>query len=236
MGAAGLGVLALSACSSTDRTNGAVPLTNETVPDTGGSAAASTLRWQHVPLGFVSSYVLVRGREAAVVDTGTESSAADITAGLGALGATPSDVRHVILTHRHGDHVGGLSGVLEAATNATVYAGAGDADAIRSAQPLQVLDGGDEVFGMGVIATPGHTPGSISLFDSDTGLLVAGDAINGDGGRIVGPNAEFSSDMDAALDSLEKLAALDAKVAAFGHGGEPIADDVAGQLRSLAER
>lgn len=200
-----------------------------------GAGAADPLQWHHVSLGFVSAYVLVRGREAAVVDTGTAGSEADILAGLDVLGATPDDVRHVILTHRHPDHVGGLGAVLDAAVKASVHAGTGDIDGIQSARPLQAVGDGDEVFGMGVIGTPGHTPGSISLFDTDTGLLIAGDAINGDDGRLIGPNPDFSTDIETAVASLDKLAVLDARVAAFGHGGPPITSDVADQLRSLAE-
>ena len=88
---------------------------------------------------------------------------------------------------------------------------------------------------MGVIGTPGHTPGSISLFDVDTGLLVAGDSINGDGaGGLLGPNDQFSADMATATASVGTLAALMPTTAAFGHGGPPVTDDVAARLEALA--
>lgn len=238
LGAAGVGLVVFGACSGSDSD----PDSSE-APDTGTNDTATTdtvasdgeLRFQHVSLGFVSAYVLVRGSEAAVVDTGQSGSRDDIVAGLDALGVGPSAVRHVVLTHNHGDHVGGLADLEADLADATVYGGVGDIEAVRTSLVLQELADGDEVFGMGVIATPGHTPGSISLFDTATGLLVAGDAINGDGaGGLLGPNPDFSADLATAEASVAKLAALEPTTAAFGHGGPPVSDDVAAQLAALA--
>ncbi len=202
---------------------------------TSTAAGTPALRWQHVGIDFVSAFVLLRGTEAAIVDTGTPGSGPRLFDGLSALGADWSNVRHVVLTHRHGDHVGGLGDVLSEATAATVYAGDGDIAAIESPRPLVAVGDGDEVLGLGVIDTPGHTPGSISLFDAGTGLLVAGDAITGDGaGSLLGPNPEFTPDMDTALASVAKLATLDARVAAFGHVGPPVDTDVMARLAAIA--
>ena len=88
---------------------------------------------------------------------------------------------------------------------------------------------------MGIVNTPGHTVGSISVFDTDTGLLVAGDAINGDGGGgITGANPNFSVDLGAASASVAKMAALSPQVAAFGHGGAPVTEDVTSKLAAIA--
>lgn len=253
-GAAGLGLIVFSACGGSRDDTAAEPTDDAAVPDTEGAApeasqpattdagsptstsadATGPLQLQHVSLGFVSAYVLVRGGEAAIVDTGTEGSRDAILDGLDALAATPSMVRHVVLTHNHGDHIGGLAGLEADLSSATLYAGAGDIGSIQSSLALSEVGDGDEVFGMGVIGTPGHTPGSISLFDTDSGILVAGDAINGDGaGGLTGPNPDFSDDMAAALESVGKLAALAPSTAAFGHGGGPVTDDVAAKLRAL---
>jgi hypothetical protein len=103
-------------------------------------------------------------------------------------------------------YVANLEGIL---SNATVQAGAADIGSIQSSLTLSELSDGDEVFGMGVIGTPGHTPGSTSLFDTASGILVAGDAINGDGnGGFTGADPGFSSDLDAAAASVAKFAAL----------------------------
>jgi len=86
-----------------------------------------------------------------------------------------------------------------------------------------------------VIETPGHTPGSISLFDPGIGLLLAGDALNGndDGTAISGPSAQFSADMDTANASVAKLAELDVRAAAFGHG-QPVPDGAGALITALS--
>ena len=197
-------------------------------------APTTELQLQHVALGFVSAYVLVRGSEAAIVDTGVSGSGDAINQALADLGLMPADVRHIVLTHNHGDHVGGLGELESAMTNATVYAGTGDVDTIQTSLTLSEVGDGDEVFGMGVVNTPGHTVGSISVFDTDTGLLVAGDAINGDGeGGITGANPNFTPDMDGANASVAKMAALMPQVAAFGHGGAPVTEDVTSKLAAI---
>ncbi len=207
----------------------------ESAPAEETEAAAPGLQMQWVELGFVSAYVLVRGSEAAIVDTGVAGSGAAINTALTDLGLAPADVRSIILTHNHGDHVGGLGELEGAMTNATVYAGTGDVDSIRTSLTLSEVGDGDEVFGLGIVNTPGHTVGSISVFDTDTGLLVAGDAINGDGsGGITGANANFSEDLAEANASVAKMAALMPQVAAFGHGGGPVMEDVTSKLAAIS--
>lgn len=207
----------------------------ESAPAEEAESGSTELQLQHVSLGFVSAYVLVRGTEAAIVDTGVPGSGDAINAALTDLGLGPSNVRHIVLTHNHGDHVGGLGELEGAMTNATVYAGLGDVDGIRTSLTLSEVGDGDEVFGMGIVNTPGHTIGSISVFDTDTGLLVAGDAINGDGsGGITGANPGFSEDIDEANASVAKMAALMPQVAAFGHGGPPVMEDVTSKLAAIA--
>jgi len=259
LGSVGVGLAILAACGSSDElesgdndgsgTSGSTA-TATSPPDTppattsaDASAPGTTtevddpvgLLWEHVPFGSVSAFVLVRNGEAAVVDTGAAGGAASILDGLSTLGASWSDVRHVVLTHKHDDHVGGLAGVIDEAPGATVYAGEDDIERIRSSVPLRAVGDGDAIMGLGVVNTPGHTPGSISLFDTGTGLLVAGDAITGGDGRIRGPDPRFSEDIATATASLATLVALGPEVAAFGHqGGPPIMVDVAAQLAALA--
>jgi glyoxylase-like metal-dependent hydrolase (beta-lactamase superfamily II) len=229
---AGDGSSPSSTAGATDAAGAAT--TTEDTSSTTADAGAGPLTWEQVSFGFVSAYVLLRGNEAAIVDTGVAGQSAAILAGLDLLGASWSDVAHVVLTHSHGDHVGGLAGVLAEAPGATVYAGAADLEQIAAAVPLQAVGDGDEVMGLGVVNTPGHTPGSISVFDTGTGLLVAGDAIVGVDGAIGGPDPAFTADMATATASLATLAALDPLIAAFGHGGPPVTMDVTAQLQALA--
>ena len=134
-------------------------------PEPGGSptpsASMGAISWERVNLGFVSAYILVRGGEAAIMDTGTEGSADAIEASLEAIGLDWTTVSHLVLTHHHGDHVGSAAEVLSRALEASGYAGAEDIGSIVVPRPLTALADGDAVFGLKVITAPGHTAGSI---------------------------------------------------------------------------
>lgn len=241
---AGLGVAVLgAACTSDDGATTGDPTPSSPTPGTdaaspGGAsptdAGPAALRWERADLGFVSAYVLVRGGEAVVVDTGVEGSAGAIEAALAAAGVGWDAVGDVVLTHRHPDHVGSVDAVLEAAAGATVHAGADDVAAVP-VDGVQALADGDRVFDLTIVATPGHTPGHVCVHDPATGLLVAGDALNGtDGSDVRGPNPEFSSDMDAALTSVGVLGGLDVSTILFGHGEPYEGDDAADRIAALA--
>lgn len=176
--------------------------------------------WHRVDLGFVSAYILYRAGEAAVVDTGVGGSEGSIGAALDVVGLGWDSVGHLILTHKHPDHQGSIEAVLDAST-APWYAGAGDIDAIEASSEGTALGDGDAVFDLRIIETPGHTPGHISVLDEAAGVLVAGDAINGADGSVVGPNPDFSEDMEVANASVEKLARFEYETILFGHG-EPV--------------
>jgi len=190
--------------------------------------------WRRVDLGFVSAYILVRGGEAAVVDTGVAGSAGDIGKALTTAGLDWDAVGHVVLTHAHGDHVGSLPDVLALAAGATGYAGAGDIPSITSPRPLVAVGDGDRVFDLEIIATPGHTLGHVSVLDRAGGLLVAGDALNGGGeSGVVGPNPRFSADLALANASVAKLAGLEFEIVVFGHG-DPLEGGAAAHVADLA--
>jgi glyoxylase-like metal-dependent hydrolase (beta-lactamase superfamily II) len=186
-----------------------------------------------VNLGFVSAYVLVRSGEAAVVDTGVAGSEADIEAALVAAGLGWDSVGHVILTHLHPDHIGSAAAVMTAAPDAVGYAGAADIPAISAPRPLTAVDDGDRVFDLRIVATPGHTPGHISVLDDVGGILVAGDALNTAGGLASGPNPQFTPDMDTAMASVAKLAGFGFETLLVGHG-DPVTSGASAQVAELA--
>lgn len=244
-------VALITACSSSDEATDApigttgsggddAPATTEPSVDDGTESGAEPpsagVVWQQVSFGFVSAYLLQRGSEVAIVDTGT-GTIEEFDAGLGSLGAAWSDVSEVILTHSHGDHIGGLGGVIENAPSARAYAGSADLEAIAAggfdADQLIGLEDGDEVFGLEVIATPGHTPGHVSVFDPASGLLVAGDAINTSAGAITGPNPDFTADMATANASVAKmLEGRQITTALVGHGA-PVEETAGDSLAVL---
>jgi glyoxylase-like metal-dependent hydrolase (beta-lactamase superfamily II) len=182
------------------------------------SIALPPATYNQVNLGFVNAYVLVRGNEVAVVDTGVAGSAGKIEEVIKAAGRAWGDVRHVILTHYHQDHIGSMDAVMAAATGATAYAGPLDIPQIKISAPLQSVSDGQEIFGLQVVYTPGHTPGHISIYDPAGSALITGDALSNSGGVLGGPNARFTADMAVANESVKKLAQLSFERAYFMHG------------------
>jgi glyoxylase-like metal-dependent hydrolase (beta-lactamase superfamily II) len=194
---------------------------------------AATTSYQRVNLQFVSAYILYRDGEAALVDTGVGGSAAAIQAALGEAGLEWDSIGHVILTHKHPDHVGSVDEVMSQASGAALYAGPGDIPEIASATAPQPVGDGDRVFGLEIIDSPGHTPGHISVLDAAAGVLVTGDALNGTGGGVGPPDPGFSEDMTVAMESVLKLGGFSYEVALFGHG-EPLLEGASAAVAALA--
>lgn len=182
-------------------------------------------------MSSVSAYLLVRGGEVAIVDLGNPGSSGAIEEGLKAAGADWKSVKHIILTHQHQDHVGGLDSVAPH-VGATIYAGEGDLASIISPKPLKPVKEGDEIFGMRIIDTPGHTLGHISVFEPATGILVAGDALR-TSGELAGSDPQYTADEEKANASVRKLAALDVKAILCGHG-TPLVAGAGTALKDLA--
>ena len=235
---AGTGTTATSAGAATSTTAPPTPTTTggatSTSEEAGTTTAPPATAFQRVDLDFVSAYILFRGGEAALVDTGVEGSADAIDAALAQAALTWGEVGHVILTHKHPDHVGSVDAVMERASGASLYAGEADIPEITSAVLPQSVGDGDRVFDLEVIASPGHTPGHICVLDVSAGILVAGDAMVGAGGGVGGPDPSFAEDMDLALDSVRKLAGFSYEVALFGHG-EPVVEGASAAVSALAE-
>jgi glyoxylase-like metal-dependent hydrolase (beta-lactamase superfamily II) len=192
--------------------------------------AAKALR---VNLGFVNAYVLIRGKEAAIVDTGTPNNAPKIADVVRSAGLGWNAVHHVILTHYHPDHIGSVGEVLGAAPKATAYAGAADIPQIKSPRPLKAVGDNDEVFGLRMIATPGHTPGHVCVFDPAGSLLILGDAMTNIESKLGGPSPQYTANMAEAHQSVKKLAKLKFERAVFGHG-DPIDKAAAQAIAKLA--
>jgi glyoxylase-like metal-dependent hydrolase (beta-lactamase superfamily II) len=201
------------------------------------------------PADLVNSFAL-RDADGSVtlVDAGLRMMASPrILAGLAEIGAAPTDVTRIVVTHAHGDHAGGLAEVLEA-TGAEVHSHERDAIYLRDGQAPQVdrsIRGGrlanrlrmkklpkvvvSEEFahgsvlpvagGLRVIHTPGHTPGHVSLLHEPSGVLITGDAVFNVRG-LRWPPSWFCTDATMNRRSADLLGDLDYEVAAFTHGAE----------------
>ena len=146
-------------------------------------------------------WLLHNASEAVVVDPGEDTPV------LQALEALRLTLRAILVTHHHGDHVGGV-GALQAATGAQVYAPARE----LPGQPRQRCQGGDRLTLLDtpctVIDVPGHTAGHIAYWLSppgSPGILLCGDTLfSGGCGRL------FEGTPAQMLASLQALAALPA--------------------------
>jgi len=86
---------------------------------------------------------LVEGAERlALIDTGLAGSADAVLRAVSGLGRKPDDLREIVLTHWHTDHMGSLAELAER-TSAQVCVHAADAAVVRGEQPMpEVKTGG----------------------------------------------------------------------------------------------
>jgi glyoxylase-like metal-dependent hydrolase (beta-lactamase superfamily II) len=166
----------------------------------------------------VRAFVLVRGGEAVLVDALTPGNAGLIGAALAAAGLEWDALRHVLLTHAHPDHAGSAADVLALAPRATAWIAAAEAHLVALPRPARALEDGDEVAGLRIVATPGHSPGHVCVLDAAGSTAVLGDAAHNVAGQLglIGP--PLTPDPARAAASLARLAAFGFQRALFAHG------------------
>jgi glyoxylase-like metal-dependent hydrolase (beta-lactamase superfamily II) len=97
-----------------------------------------------------------------------------------------------------------------------------------------------------ILETPGHSPGHLSLFRAEDGVLIAGDAFTtvdqnsmadslSQRQRVSGPPPYYTCDWQAAERAVKQLAELRPKVLAAGHGIPMRGASATAQLRALAD-
>ena len=144
------------------------------------------------------------GRGAVLLDTGLVGEQGQIRRALRRLGLEPGDVRAILLTHGHLDHVGNLAWA-KAWTGAPIYAHAAEQALIDGTFPYagvnrwcgrlerigrallgvgapakidRAIADGDELpwwGGLRVVHLPGHTPGHCGFYSARHDVLFSGD-------------------------------------------------------------
>ncbi|HEY93576.1 MAG TPA: MBL fold metallo-hydrolase [Dehalococcoidia bacterium] len=199
-----------------------------------------------------------------LIDTGLRDSASHILEFIKHIGRSPEEISLIILTHNHIDHMGGLAEIQEH-SKAKVAVHKDDvgirehppaADG-RYREPLAqiksklrsvfsvlpedvdiILEGGeilDCLGGLDVIHTPGHTPGSISLYSQKHKMLFSGDLIRKRRNKLLLPPKMVCSDIDENLESIKKISHYDIEILCFGHG-LPLHQDVTPRILDLINR
>ena len=163
----------------------------------------------------VRAYLVPHESGLVLVDTGMDPTGSALDLALAQSGASWSDVSHVVITHGHPDHTGAVDHVRQMAPGATVLAG--PLEAIPDAEPLA---DGAVVGPLRTFATPGHTPGHLSLIDESRGVLLVGDCLGAVDGELVRAPEQFTADPVQAEQSLHRLRALRGARMLFAHGPE----------------
>jgi glyoxylase-like metal-dependent hydrolase (beta-lactamase superfamily II) len=178
---------------------------------------------------------LINLGELVLIDTGAGWSVDKIVKNVEKLGFDPKNLSKVLLTHCHIDHIGGVPEIKKR-FGSKIYIHKLDASPLETGDPIltaaswyqttfpptpvdvkfespqEILRiGGEQII---CLHTPGHTPGSISIYLNLNGkiILFAQD--------LHGPLLEeFGSNLDDWDRSTKKLLDLDADVLCEGHFG-----------------
>jgi hydroxyacylglutathione hydrolase len=191
-------------------------------------------------------YLIDGGHELALIDVGAGMGTTGIIENVKRDGFDPARIRHVILTHGHGDHAGGAARMRTSLGEPAIYASGGIAEALRQAdekaisleaakqagiyptdyrmEPCQIdheLEEGATIsvgdLVLTVFDTPGHSDGHVSLLMEDSSRRML---FAGDviffGGKVLLQNIHDCR-LDSLIGSLRKLRQLDVTALLPGH-------------------
>ena len=211
--------------------------------------------WQVGGAGLTSPedaavYLMCFDGQAAIVDAGCGTHGDRLAANIEACGVASGQLRYLLLTHCHFDHVGGAED-LRSRYGCQIVIHELDAPALEAGdsrltaanwygRPMKPLTPDMLIPGTGrqirlgnrtvnAIHTPGHTPGSVVYgVESDDLRVLFGQDVHGP------LHADFGSDADAYRNSLMYMADLGVDVLCEGHYGVVRgADAVRGFIRSF---
>ena len=188
--------------------------------DAGPAAVAAVLTvagrpGDTIPISVNSLLIRLPGR-VVVIDAGLGTSPDNkLAASLAAAGVTPAQVTDVLITHSHGDHVGGLVAAdgtpafpnakvrMNAAEWTFLQSNAGAAKLVAAITPqvTTFLNGAIVVPGISAIAVAGHTPGHTAyvVASGNATLLDIGDTAHSTIVSLVKPDWTMGFDSDPAV-------------------------------------
>ena len=202
--------------------------------------------------GFVNSYTYREGDETLLIDTGFARKAGPIVRAFQRADVPLGEVKRVLLTHHHVDHMGGAAYLVQS-THAPLACHGDDAafvdGRVKAPMPLLMrlfvrvhpapvavmLKDGDRVGSLVVLHVPGHTPGEVALYHPERRILFSGDSVVEQKGHLTLPGAKFASSMGQAVASLGKLRSLDVDLLLPGHG-VPVSANIGTLLDDLIQR
>ena len=194
--------------------------------------------------GFVNAFLVQEEDGLTLIDTTLSRGPRKI---LAAARNTGRPIARIVLTHAHGDHIGGLDALVSELPGVEVIISARDARLLEKdlsldpdepqtplrgdlrgakTRPTRLVGEGDRVGSLEVVASPGHTPGHVALLDRRDGTLYCRDAFSTWGGVETSArrNPRFplvvmgTWHRPTALASARRLRALDPARLAPGHG------------------
>jgi hydroxyacylglutathione hydrolase len=199
-----------------------------------------------------------------LIDAGMGHSEKRILEEIKKSGYGPADIRQIIVTHAHPDHIGGLK-ALRDISGARVMASAVDADAVEGTKPVPIpkssfamafllrlirpflrhvpcpvdvrLRDKDVIpvlGGLVVVELPGHTPGNIGLYCPSKNVLFSGDTLRMKGDEFIEP-LNYQGNETQSLASIKKMGSLDYEVMLSGHD-QPILTGAAKKVAGFAEK
>ncbi len=175
---------------------------------------------------FTGVTVIIGGDSVGIVDSGLkETPTRYVFPLLRSLGREPEEIEYVVNTHYDWDHIEGNS-IFKREAGAKIAAHELDAEDIGDVD-LKLKDG--DLIRLGnrrftVIHTPGHTPGSICLYDQDTRILITGDSVQGSGSRdglIL-----IRTGKEQYINSMKKLLKLEVSLIVMDHPYMPFGEAV----------